>query len=620
VVRLGSIPSEFKAACLVVCFGAVCFAVTSGAVFARQQQGGAANEKTVLRGVVVNSVTHQPVGRALVKSTDGRFATMTNERGQFEMRFKVKIEAGNGGAADAQFATTSDEGTGVTVWQGGTNGGPAPNQQGQIQQGQNQQAQGQGQSVVDRPNFLTAVREGYLTPQSDWGYAVPVAAGQEEVTIPLTPEAKVVGHVTLADGEGAAGINVELYKQTVESGRARWNNVGVRQARSDGEFRFAGLEAGTYKLYSAELPERDPVTSDPRAEQGWGYPPDYYPSATDFAGGAAIQLSAGEIFQATLTPQERRYYAVHIGVVGGPRGWLDVEVEKNGHPGPGFSLGYNFRDGSINGMLPDGNYQVRASTGDNGLVGLANLSVRGGPATGMVRLLSGTDVEVRVNEEFGNLEEMERTRQALQAQPGGESHPSSTKQLRPALIQLQLQRAADFSQGRVYMAHPPGDPQTEGLVIPNVTAGEYQVSVQTQFGYVAAVRSGDTDLQASNLLVGEGSSVPVIEVTLRDDGGEVDGSIPELTNRAQGDTSPPRGFVYFVPVGSGHEMKLFVAQPNGDFQAMQLPPETYRVLAFERPKNDLEYANDDVMRKYDAQRVTVEAGQKAKIRVSLSAE
>ena len=384
MVRLGSIPSEFKAACLVVCFGAVCFAVMSGAVFARQQQGGAANEKTVLRGVVVNSLTHQPVGRALVKSTDGRFATMTNERGQFEMRFKFKkSEAGNSGAAAPEFAATSDLGTGVTVWQGDTNGGPAPTQQGQIQQSQNQQAQGQGQPVVDRPNFLTAVREGYLTPQSNWDYAVPVAADQEEVTIPLTPEAKVVGHVTLADGEGAAGINVELYKQTVQSGRARWNSVAVVDARSDGEFRFAGLEAGTYKLYSAELSDRDPVTSDPRAEHGWGYPPDYYPSATDFASGATIQLTAGETFQATLTPQERRYYAVHIGVVGGPRGWLDVEVERDGHPGPGFSLGYNFRDGSIEGMLPDGIYQVRVSTQENsGLVGVTNLSVHGGPEIG----------------------------------------------------------------------------------------------------------------------------------------------------------------------------------------------------------------------------------------------
>ena len=89
--------------------------------------------------------------------------------------------------------------------------------------------------------------------------------------------------------------------------------AGSAEVKSDGEFRFADLEAGNYKLFSAELNDRDPVTSDPREGQCLGYPPDYYPGATDFAGGAVIHLAAGETFQATLTPEKRRYYPVHIG-------------------------------------------------------------------------------------------------------------------------------------------------------------------------------------------------------------------------------------------------------------------------------------------------------------------
>jgi hypothetical protein len=61
-------------------------------------------------------------------------------------------------------------------------------------------------------------------------------------------------------------------------------------------------------------------------------------------------------------------------------------------------------------------------------------------------------------------------------------------------------------------------------------------------------------------------------------------------------------------------------QPNGEFQMQQLAPGTYRVLAFDRPRNDLEYWNEDAMRKYDAQMVTVVPGQKEKIRVSMSTE
>ena len=594
MARLGPSPRALK-----IAYVAVLLAAVSGAISAQQQTGGAEIEKTVLRGTVVNAVTRQPIGRALVKSTDGRFATMTDERGRFEMVFKERKNAAPMSAAPGPPSVgTALFPYSTTIH---TNGTPPP-------------------GTVDRPDFLTAVRVGFLALQSSWGNGVPVARDQEEVTISLTPEAKVVGHVTLADGEGAAGIPVELYRQVMQDGRERWMGAGSAQARSDGEFRFADLEAGTYKLYSGELQDRDPVTSDPRAPEGWGYPPDYYPGATDFAGGAVIHLVAGETFQAALTPERRRYYRVHIGVAGGSGGQFEVEVERDGHPGPGFTLGYDdFRDGSIGGMLPEGNYLVKVSSQNpNGLTGVMNLSVHGGPAAGMVTLLPGTDVEVRVDQQFGD---SGQAQQAQEQNSGGEEHPDVRKgrQVFPP-IQLQLVPAEEFKAERQYMAQPPSDPASEGLVVQGVPAGEYRVNVQSPTGYVAAIRCGETDLQNSPLVVGGGTSLPPIEVTLRNDGAEIDGSIVDLANHNNSGNGPPPGFVYIVPARGGGEMKLAIAQPNGDFQIQQLAPGTYQVVAFDRPQNDLGYRDEDAMRKYDAQLVTVMPGQKEKIRVSFSAE
>ncbi|MBV9888471.1 MAG: hypothetical protein JO119_18160, partial [Acidobacteria bacterium] len=212
--RLGWIPRMNVLGCVVVCLIA-----TSGGVRAQEQTGGAVPEKAVLRGTVVNSVTHQPIGRALVKSTDGRFATMTNDRGQFEMVFKEKkVDPANGVNAPgrtSEWFTTGDGGVNVRTRK--------------RRGGEGLQTEGQ-QSTVDRPDFLTAVRVGYLTPQTSWGNAIQIAHDQDEVTISLTPEAKVVGHVMLDDGEGAAGMPLELYRQTVQDGRARWVNVGSAQA------------------------------------------------------------------------------------------------------------------------------------------------------------------------------------------------------------------------------------------------------------------------------------------------------------------------------------------------------------------------------------------------------
>jgi len=63
-------------------------------------------------------------------------------------------------------------------------------------------------------------------------------------------------------------------------------------SRSDGEFRFAELSAGSYKLLTHELLDRDPLTFNPRG-QLFGYPPVYYPAAPDFCNGRRRSVIAG---------------------------------------------------------------------------------------------------------------------------------------------------------------------------------------------------------------------------------------------------------------------------------------------------------------------------------------
>ncbi len=52
----------------------------------------------------------------------------------------------------------------------------------------------------------------------------------------------------------------------------------------------------------------------------------------------------------------------------------------------------------------------------------------------------------------------------------------------------------------------------------------------------------------------------------------------------------------------------------------QLAPGTYRVVAFGKYKKDLEWSNEEAMKKYNVQSVTIAPGQKEKIRVSLSSD
>ena len=148
--------------------------------------------------------------------------------------------------------------------------------------------------------------------------------------------------------------------------------------------------------------DRDPLTFDPRG-QLYGYPPVYFPNATDFADAQTIQLTAGQIFQADLSLVRREYYQVNVPVANVPdtvRG-LAIVVSAQGHRGPGYALGYNDRTQTIEGLLPNGNYTLEASGFAPPSSGVANISVKGAALEGprMVLVPNGS-ISVNVKEEF----------------------------------------------------------------------------------------------------------------------------------------------------------------------------------------------------------------------------
>ena len=165
--------------------------------------------------------------------------------------------------------------------------------------------------------MLLARKPGFILAQNSQN--TPLAPEQTELTIYLVPEALIVGHVTLPGSDGSDKVQVELLRKQVQDGRAHWNPINSTMTRSDGEFRFAELSPGVYKLLTHELLDRDPLTFDSRG-QLYGYPPVYFPAANNFSSGSAIQLSAGMIFQANFSPTKREYYPVRIAVTNVPAG------------------------------------------------------------------------------------------------------------------------------------------------------------------------------------------------------------------------------------------------------------------------------------------------------------
>lgn len=531
-------------------------------------------ESDTIRGTVVNSVTHAAIGRALVYSPDNRFATLTDSEGRFEFKVPVhKPEQQRGGPIE------------VT-------------------------AEGAVFSIS-----LMARKPGFLSDENVQGAFVGL--DQREVTIDLVPAGLIVGHVTVADSESSRRVGVELFRRQVQNGRATWTPAGTVATWSDGQFRFSDLYPGTYKVFTREWMDRDPLTFDPRGPL-YGYPPVYFPGATNFEAGTAIQLRAGVTFNADLSPQRRRYYPVNVGVADAPGEGVGVQVLAGGQGGPGYSLGYNPRAHAIEGWLPDGTYTVEAEAygyGETSASGAAQISVQGAAATGYtVTLLPNASLRVDVAKEF------------TPTQGPADSSPAG---LRGAPIYVHLEPAGEFERGgrfRGGATRQPDAPEDAPRTIENVMPGRYWVRVDSGRGFAAAIKYGDTDLLHQPLVVPPGGLSGPIEVTLRDDFAQIDGFIVESAPRLPGSPANPNArapHVYLIPSpDSDGQFAEIWAAPDGKFSSQQIAPGDYEVLAFASRQTGLEYRNPEALRKYESlgQEIRLVPGQTAHLELHLIPE
>jgi hypothetical protein len=553
----------------------------SGNVFVCAQEGKSETDGDyTIHGTVFNSVTHAAIGRALVYSTDNRYATLTDGEGHFEIKVsQPPREQGSGLHTRTQ-----------TFYRDGISRiGPA------------------GTSI-----FLMARKPGYFDSQ---GGPQPIDVGSataSEIRISLVPEARITGRVNLPVNDGTEKIQVAVYRRQVQEGRGKWIAVGNVTTRANGEFRFANLQEGEYKLFTHELLDRDPLTFDPRGTL-FGYPPDYYPAAADFESAAVIQLKAGQTLSATLTPEKRKYYPVKLSVLNAAAGaGISISVEPQGHPGPGYSLGYNANESTIAGSLPDGNYSLEATQyGQNGSTGRLNFSVNGAPLQGpTVMLVPNSSIEVRADDE--------RT----SAQKG----PAAELQNILRSMNLRLVPAGNSGSTNPGWLQPPKDPNDQSLFFVNVQPGTYRVRTGcSPGGYAAALNSGGIDLLRQPLVAGFGAAIPPIDVTLRDDGAQINGSIENWP--VNGPNQPMRSFsgtaavIAFLPLpdSSGQFCQTWVS-PTGEFNLTQVPPGEYRVIAFDHQPQELEYESPEAIAKYEGigQVLRLVPGQNEHLRLSLN--
>jgi hypothetical protein len=177
-------------------------------------------------------------------------------------------------------------------------------------------APGRYHMFVERSGFQEVDKHRHRTD----GRVLTLVAGQEmkDLFIHLRAAAVLVGRVTDEDGDPMPESQVAVFRRTFVAGRSHWEQAGAERTNDLGEYRIAGLAAGSYfvvvtpppdfrrlievtSMASAELKQ---YAADAPGKVATAYQTTYYPGTRDRGQAAAIQLHAGDEFPVnfSLTP------------------------------------------------------------------------------------------------------------------------------------------------------------------------------------------------------------------------------------------------------------------------------------------------------------------------------
>lgn len=274
----------------------------------------AQNQSYTVSGTVVNSVSGDPVARALVQSmADPGRAVLTD--------------------ADGHFQFDNVPGLGV---------------------------------IARKPGFFNQMElhsgEG---PDSQ---KAGVQGNTQNVTLALTPEAIVFGKVKNDDGEAVESLPVKLLHAQISNGRKLWQQAGFSITDEDGNFRFASLVPGEYYI------EAGPSWSNRFRARRFhlsakeGYLGTFYPSAPEISAADPVALSAGEQFQADFNLKEQPLFRVS-GSISPANSGARLDLLSQSGEVQNLPASLQPQSGTFEITVPAGAYQLRAiAQGESGTV------------------------------------------------------------------------------------------------------------------------------------------------------------------------------------------------------------------------------------------------------------
>lgn len=463
-------------------------------------------------------------------------------------------------------------------------------------------ARGRYMITARKPGFFTRAE---VTRGNDWSDSLTTVPYEGDVTVKVFPEAIIYGEVKNEAGDPVEGITVGVQRWETTNGHRQLQPSGESTTDDEGNFRISELTPGSYyvsfnhadrhvirrvaaRLRNVKLP-------------GEGFGLQYYPGVADASSATPVTVRAGAQFHVSQILTQLRLFQIS-GMI--PAADLDGGFNVNLFNSSGANVPSSTRLNAKTGEfrivgVPAGNYLLsahvwRPATDDN--------ENRSRPLTAWLQISVNSDISGLVLP-FGNSV-------SIPIQIQDETSGANSSGPHRVYVEMSSKDFPQLSRG-AQAPHIQNDEENAGR-IEDLAPATYSVEAHPQFpGYVADLRCGSVDLLRDDLTVTQGASLPDIEVTVRDDGAELDGAITENGQPASGN----------VIIYSQAYPKRSVLMPasQGTFSAINLPPGAYQVVAV-KDASDLEFTNPAAVQKFLTHATSITLGPRDKSAVQLEVQ
>jgi protocatechuate 3,4-dioxygenase beta subunit len=464
------------------------------------------------------------------------------------------------------------------------------------------------EGIVPGRYHMFAERTGLLEvdkhrARSD-GRVLALTAGQEvkDLRIQLQAAAVVRGRVTDEDGDPLPNAQVAVLRQTFVSGRSRWEQAGAERTNDLGEYRVAGLPAGSYYVSVSPPPdfksliEAAGVAAQSREKSGpdkpapTSYQTTYYPGTADRSQAAPVPLRAGDDFAADFSLTPSPSLSIRGSVVNvPPRSSAVIMLQSRD-----FNLVLNGAE-----MHPDGSFVIR-DVAPGAYTILA--TIENAPVPMMARqalqLVSNSVEDLR-----------------LQPQPGGWVHgrlrlesKGGANKVDATQIFLKLRSAdgddealGEFSMGDGFssLAHVAADGSFEWK---SVAPGNYYVELVGEGGsnfdvFLKSSLAGNHDVDDAGISVNGGSVV--LDLVASTNGAVAEGMVTD-----QKGEPVANAVVVAVPEprlrARVERYRTTESDQSGRFAVHGIQPGDYTLFAWESVDGEA-YYNPEFLKTYEAQ-------------------